>query len=263
MTKDSCASCTRMIIRTMSPKVNQKRKLTDYFSTQSMKKIATTASSDLPQARYPPRTQTLGCSIPPPGTDHVQYITLVPGLELWPNFVTSSEQDSILQFLNDPQQCTWRTDLSRRTMHFGGDYCVMPSRTSKADIASDVPYVATKPEIVTAPPIPSQLLWLLDRMSERKIYKQGDQPQYCIVLVPAPMYMSLHHKTNLAILATSTKTISAYRHTRRTSLLLNQWWACLYCHLSQCDFMNCRVLLMVQCEVERPQEHLGQVNLLM
>lgn len=163
----------------MASTTPQKRKLTDYFSAQPSKKVATETS--LAPINY---TVLLQKEIAPPLVLNCEYrvehIPSVPGLELWTDFVTLPEQESILQFLNDSQQCTWRTDLSRRTMHFGGDYCIMPPRPSKADIAAGAS-VKVKPEIITAPPVPPELMWILDRMNEREIYQQGDRPQYCIV----------------------------------------------------------------------------------
>lgn len=97
----------------------------------------------------------------------------VPGLSLYPNFVNDAEEASILAFLNHPEECTWRTDLSRRTMHFGGTYCIMPPR--------DEGPKPSKPEILQAPSIPQELHWLLQRMVDSDIYKRNQKPQYCIV----------------------------------------------------------------------------------
>lgn len=98
----------------------------------------------------------------------------VPGLTLVRNFITSAEEQSILDFLNDPGRCTWRTDLSRRTMHFGGTYCLMPS---KADTAK----ANTKPEVLQAPPVPGELDWLIQRMVDAFVFPTDQRPQYCIV----------------------------------------------------------------------------------
>ena len=151
-----------------------KRNLTDYFSARPTKKLATdeVSTHDTKAADH----------IMPATTSNPQHIESVPGLELYTDFVTRMEQHSILKFLNDPTKCTWRTDLSRRTMHFGGDYCIMPKRLTKEEkVAGNT--VKLKPEIVTAPSIPLELLWILDRMNDQNIYQQGDQPQYCIVYV--------------------------------------------------------------------------------
>ena len=99
--------------------------------------------------------------------------TAVPGLSLYRNFVSEAEEASILAFLNDTEKCIWRTDLSRRTMHFGGTYCVMPPKDQDSK--------PSKPEILQAPPMPSDFQWLIQRMVDRDIYNHDQRPQYCIV----------------------------------------------------------------------------------
>lgn len=99
--------------------------------------------------------------------------TPVPGLALLLNFIEPAEERNILSFLNDSSKCTWRTDLSRRTMHFGGTYCLMPSK-------SDVP-IKAKPEILQAPPIPGEFHWLIQRMVDAHVFPDHQRPQYCIV----------------------------------------------------------------------------------
>ena len=99
--------------------------------------------------------------------------TPVPGLALLLNFIEPAEERSILNFLDDPSKCTWRTDLSRRTMHFGGTYCLMPSK-------SDIP-TSAKPEILQAPPMPKELEWLIQRMVDAHVFPDHQRPQYCIV----------------------------------------------------------------------------------
>ncbi|KAI4200415.1 MAG: hypothetical protein LQ350_003953 [Teloschistes chrysophthalmus] len=99
--------------------------------------------------------------------------TAVPGLSLYLDFVDHGEERSILAFLNDSSECTWRTDLSRRTLHFGGTYCIMPPKTQDP--------TPVRPEIPQAPPMPQKLLWLVQRMVEAKIYREDRRPQYCIV----------------------------------------------------------------------------------
>lgn len=101
----------------------------------------------------------------------------VPGLEILENFVTVEEQTKILDFLQDSDKCTWRTDLSRRTMHFGGTYCLMPPHTSPKVLKVPTP----APEILQAPPMPPELDWLLDRFAARKVFPLMQRPQYCIV----------------------------------------------------------------------------------
>ncbi|KAL6714001.1 hypothetical protein ACLMJK_008495 [Lecanora helva] len=99
--------------------------------------------------------------------------TIVPGLTLLQNFITPNEEEKILKYLNDPLQCTWRTDLSRRTMHFGGTYCLMPP---KANPSSKV-----QPQILQAPPMPEELMWLIQRMVDAHVLPDDQRPQYCIV----------------------------------------------------------------------------------
>jgi alkylated DNA repair dioxygenase AlkB len=100
-------------------------------------------------------------------------ITAVPGLSILDNFITPSEEEAILYFLNDASKCTWRTDLSRRTMHFGGTYCLMPAKSNSAK--------TVKAEVLQAPPMPTELNWLLDRFETRGIFRPDQRPQYCIV----------------------------------------------------------------------------------
>ncbi|KAL8903920.1 MAG: hypothetical protein Q9171_007235 [Xanthocarpia ochracea] len=99
--------------------------------------------------------------------------TPVPGLLLYIDFVNHAEEEETLAFLDDPKQCTWRTDLSRRTMHFGGTYCLMPQKTSNP--------TATKPVVLQAPSMPQKLQWLIQRMVDSDIYDNEQRPQYCIV----------------------------------------------------------------------------------
>ena len=108
----------------------------------------------------------------------------VPGLSLYSDFVSGDEEKRILEFLNS-EHCTWRTDLSRKTMHFGGEYCLMPPRLSstrlqeKGLLASAIPII--KPQVIQAPPMPEELDWLLQRMTDKGLYSTGRWPQYCIV----------------------------------------------------------------------------------
>ena len=99
--------------------------------------------------------------------------TPVPGLTVLLDFIKPAEELVILDFLNDSSKCNWRTDLSRRTMHFGGTYCLMPSK-------SDTPS-KTKPEIHQAPPMPEELEWLIQRMVDADVFPNNQRPQYCIV----------------------------------------------------------------------------------
>ena len=99
--------------------------------------------------------------------------TSVPGLTILEDFITVSEEQEILKLLNDPTKCTWRTDLSRRTMHFGGTYCLMPPKTTISQNA--------KPQVVQAPSMPEELSWLLQRFVDLGVFPDKKRPQYCIV----------------------------------------------------------------------------------
>ena len=98
-------------------------------------------------------------------------VTSVPGLSLHKSFVTVAEERQILDFL---KTVSWRTDLSRRTMHFGGTYCLMPPKPVSTEQKQ-------QPEILQAPPMPTELSWLLERMVDAGIYQKDRKPQYCIV----------------------------------------------------------------------------------
>ena len=99
--------------------------------------------------------------------------TSVPGLTLYREFISPYEEQEILGFLNDSSRCSWRTDLSRRTMHFGGTYCLMPS---KSDFEPQA-----KPQILQAPSMPHELSWLIQRMVDAHIFPNDKRPQYCII----------------------------------------------------------------------------------
>ncbi|KAL8732350.1 MAG: hypothetical protein Q9181_003979 [Wetmoreana brouardii] len=139
-----------------------KRKVIDDFFAPKNKKVAVLDTA-----------VTLQCS----GRDLLKTKILketgVPGLVLHTDFVDHDEEQQILAFLNHPNTCTWRTDLKRRTMHFGGTYCMMRPRSAGPD--------QPKPEIVQAPPMPPELNWLVQRMVDAQIYKDDQRPQYCIV----------------------------------------------------------------------------------
>lgn len=91
------------------------------------------------------------------------------GLSLIPEFTTPAEELFLLNFF-DTQP--WRTDLARRTMHFGGTYCCMPAKGSDPPI---------KPEIKQAPPIPPEFDNLMQKFIAAGIYEPDALPEYCIV----------------------------------------------------------------------------------
>ena len=100
-------------------------------------------------------------------------ISHVPGLSMLESFVTAEEEASILDFLDSQK---WRTDLARRTMHFGGTYCLMPPRN-----ASPGTRKKTEQNIITAPAMPPELGFVIDRMVEHGLYLKGALPEFCIV----------------------------------------------------------------------------------
>lgn len=92
----------------------------------------------------------------------------VPGLQILPGFITQAEEARLLAFLDARP---WRDDLSRRTMHFGGTYCLYSKDRT------------LKPQILQAPPVPGELNWLIDRFVDAGLYSDlgGKVPDYVIV----------------------------------------------------------------------------------
>jgi len=97
----------------------------------------------------------------------------VPGLSLVHKFITPAEQSPIINFLSTQP---WRTDLARRTIHYGGTYCLMPPRN-----ASPAERAAIERTIITAAPIPHELQGIIDRMVSHGLYRNDKKPAYCIV----------------------------------------------------------------------------------
>ncbi len=56
---------------------------------------------------------------------------LPPGLSLLHEFITPDDERILLTFLARQE---WRTDLRRRTIHYGGTYCKLPPRVAKGKI---------------------------------------------------------------------------------------------------------------------------------
>ena len=99
--------------------------------------------------------------------------TAVPGVSVLPSFITHIEEVTILSFLARQQ---WRTDLSRRTIHYGGTYCIMPPRSASPGTKKRI-----ENNIITAPPIPETLTFLTDRMASHGLYSADQKPEYIIV----------------------------------------------------------------------------------
>lgn len=95
------------------------------------------------------------------------------GLLLQQEFITEDEESSLLAFL-DAQQ--WRTDLARRTMHYGGTYCLMPPRDASPESRKKI-----ERNIIEAPSMPAEIGFVVDRMIEQKLYMASKRPAYCIV----------------------------------------------------------------------------------
>lgn len=113
-----------------------------------------------------------------PKKDHVTPSKLerhctVPGLSIEKEFISADEETSLLAFLDDQ---TWRTDLARRTMHYGGTYCLMPPREASPEIRKKV-----EETIITAPSMPEELTFLIDRMVKHGFYEADARPEFCIV----------------------------------------------------------------------------------
>lgn len=103
---------------------------------------------------------------------HGDAASQIPGLTVIPDIIEPTLEDSLLAFL---EKQPWRTDLARRTMHFGGTYCLMPDQKQEADEPQP------KPEIITAPPIPPEFADLMKLFFNQGIYNPLAPPEYCIV----------------------------------------------------------------------------------
>ena len=148
----------KMVVMTQPAPVAKRKAIDDYFARPS-KRLAVDDRSPI-------------CAQPVP-EPNCSSNTGVPGLQLHDSFVTPAEEEEILTFLNDPSKCTWRTDLSRRTMHFGGTYCLFDKNAGTQ---------AQKPTVLQAPPMPDTLSWLLDRMVDADVFEADKRPQYCMLV---------------------------------------------------------------------------------
>ncbi|KAL9131992.1 MAG: hypothetical protein Q9217_000202 [Psora testacea] len=107
------------------------------------------------------------------GPSAILRTTPVPGLTVLEDFITAPEEQEILDFLDEPSKCTWRTDLGRRTMHFGGTYCLL---TPKGTISQSL-----KLKVLEAPTMPDEILGLSQRFIDLGVFPDNQRPQYCIV----------------------------------------------------------------------------------
>lgn len=143
----------------MSVSAGKRKTLHDFFDSAPRKSQKTTATTTLPQFKAAP---SIGATLHYP-----------PGLSVRTSFVTVDEETELLAFL-DAQP--WRTDLARRTMHYGGTFCLMPPRD-----ASPATRKKVEATILKAQDIPSALDFVVNRMVEQGLYEPDQRPQFCIV----------------------------------------------------------------------------------
>ncbi|KAJ3034659.1 hypothetical protein HDV00_004798 [Rhizophlyctis rosea] len=82
-----------------------------------------------------------------------------PGLSYCPSFLTPSEQSTVLAYLDT---LPWRTDLQRRTMHFGGTYCYSH-------------HTLNRPRS-PPPTIPNALSFITTRLIDLNVYPLSNPP---------------------------------------------------------------------------------------
>ena len=142
--------------------------LLDFFSSPSNPKVTDRYEKCKPIS-VKPRQAPIICKR---SSHHVDAAAQISGLSVIPDFISERLEDFLLVFLENQ---SWRTDLARRTMHFGGTYCLMP------DPKQEVSEPQQKPEIVAAPPIPPEFDALMQLFFKQGIYDSLRPPQYCIV----------------------------------------------------------------------------------
>lgn len=153
----STESSTSSISKALSSPHKRKRRIEDFFPS---KRLAT-----LPGPALPLQERCISHS-------------LIPGLTIREDFIMPSEEQSLLSFLYTSPKCIWRTDLSRRCMHFGGTYCLYTSPTPSNGMQKAM---QPKPEVLQAPPMPDELSWLMKRFVSQSVFREDQIPQYCIV----------------------------------------------------------------------------------
>lgn len=97
----------------------------------------------------------------------------IQGLSIEENLISREEETSLLGFLDSE---SWRTDLSRRTIHYGGTYCLMPPANASPEEKERI-----SKQIFQAKRIPEELGWLVKRMVTQGLYDNNAPPKYCIV----------------------------------------------------------------------------------
>lgn len=144
--------------------------LLDFFSSP-----ATSKTTDRRRKRKTPSVKTRQPANSRNRSSHhadAEPAAQVPGLSVIPEFIEPTLEDTLLAFL---ERQPWRTDLARRTMHFGGTYCLM--RDPKQEVRKPQP----KPEVITAPPIPPDFDNLMQLFFRQGMYNPLTPPEYCIV----------------------------------------------------------------------------------
>ncbi|KAK6423930.1 hypothetical protein LTR95_016469 [Oleoguttula sp. CCFEE 5521] len=172
----------------MAAHVATKRKtISDYFVTSPPKRARfekrSATNHDLPS----PRT-----SIPAKSASHGTLVEVahpaLPSLSTVPGFLTTSEEASLLAFLD---RQSWRTDLARRCIHYGGTYCLMPPRSASPSTKKKI-----ESQIFTADPLPPELGFVVDRMVDAGMYSADARPEFCIVNEYAPGHGISAHVEN-------------------------------------------------------------------
>ncbi|KPI39640.1 uncharacterized protein AB675_3463 [Cyphellophora attinorum] len=106
-------------------------------------------------------------------SSHISTHNRIPGLTIHNEFVSPQRELLTIDYLNKQ---TWRTDLARRCIHYGGTYCLMPSRHCTPEQRRQI-----ESQIFTADPIPAELHPIIDRMVDRDIFTASTAPEFCIV----------------------------------------------------------------------------------
>ncbi|GAQ84802.1 hypothetical protein KFL_002060230 [Klebsormidium nitens] len=107
----------------------------------------------------------VSATLPRPFRPERKNVPSVPGLEYSLDFVSKDEERQIIRLL-DSGKFRWRTDIARRTLHFGHNY-VYSKRTGEKNTA--------------APPIPEELAFLTERMVAAGVYSREEAPTVLIV----------------------------------------------------------------------------------
>jgi len=138
-----------------------KTRIHDYFHPYTRKTTTPSTSENTEQCK-PSRKPSV-----------VKATSTPPGLSIIKSFIDPIEETQLLAFL-DAQ--TWRTDLSRRTLHYGGTYCLMAPRSASPSTRAQI-----EGTILTAAAMPPEFQFIIDRMLSQGLYTPDTIPEYCIV----------------------------------------------------------------------------------